>query len=349
MQCVIVLESQGLVDAHMNNYKNKNQKLYCDLCDEEFHSEKDLWKHNNDEHDTSRSSMQWNCNNCDFQSTTSPPLMNHCKQEGHQPSRLIQDTRNGIIKCNTCELEFTSYWNMMNHRKQMHPSTRKCRDYPSGKCKHGDVCWFVHDNALMDHDGQESQTQSNEVTFKCHVCDTNFTNRNEVMIHKKREHPSFILCKDYNSGLCRRSQQECWYLHQAPRPCPLPRHVSPSNVSSNTPSSNSFPQVKQSDLSTPITSPWTSASTSFPLARERAHILGEEGGGSSLTNPSQQSQQVNFTQGFHNPPSTPPPPEPPVTQVMMLQFAQMMQKMQQMEVNLQMLLQKTNNLKFPST
>ena len=82
MQCTSMLESQGLADAHMrdHNIKNHFKMIYCDLCDEEFFSEKDFWRHNQVEHDTSIRSNQWHCNDCDFESTSIAPLMLHCKQ-----------------------------------------------------------------------------------------------------------------------------------------------------------------------------------------------------------------------------------------------------------------------------
>ena len=66
MQCTVVLESQGLSEAHMKSHGVTKSNLYCDLCDEEFFNEQGLWTHNQNEHDTSRDSKQWNCNECDF-------------------------------------------------------------------------------------------------------------------------------------------------------------------------------------------------------------------------------------------------------------------------------------------
>ena len=40
----------------------------------------------------------------------------------------------------------------MNHRKDVHPSKRKCKNFPAGKCTWGKTCWFVHSEELMDVD-----------------------------------------------------------------------------------------------------------------------------------------------------------------------------------------------------
>ena len=310
MQCTIVLESEGLVNAHMKTHRSQKPPIrYCDMCDEEFHNTKDLWKHNKDEHDTSRRSIEWNCHDCDFQSTSSPPLMNHCKEEGHQPSSTIQDTRNRIIKCNTCDLEFTSYWNMMNHRKQMHPSNRKCRNFP-GNCKHAELCWYVHDESMMELDSESQEPQPEEAQVKCYVCNKVFNSRNELMNHRKREHPSFILCKDFLSGNCRRSEKECWYIHQTF----LPRHVTTSNVSSNIVNSNPLSQSRQDIQAPPPHATFSSVSSNIlntnPLSQSRqngqappAHVI-PSGAASNIlnTNPLSQTRQ-NIQTPVHLPPS----------------------------------------------
>ena len=253
----------------MKSHGIAKPNFYCYLCDEKYFNEQDLWKHNQDEHDTSRDSKQWNCNNCDFQCTTSTPLRNHCKVMGHQPSKTVQDSRNRLVICNTCEHEFTSFWNLMNHRKQKHPSNRKCRNFVRGECKHGELCWYVHDN-VMEIDSQNTQeNQPTETKVKCYICDTDFSSKNEMMNHKKTEHPSNIVCKNFLLGLCRRPENQCWYLHQTSRsvshkvalPNNLntsqqPRQLSPTATSPATSSVNApsinlnpSPQSKQSSES----------------------------------------------------------------------------------------------------
>ena len=147
-----------------------------------------------------------------FKSTTSIPLMNHCKEQGHQPSKTVQDGPSKLITCNNCQKDFTSYWNLMNHRKQEHPSNRKCRDFAKGECQRGDLCWYVHDN-VMEFDPEEVLHQS-EDKVTCYVCKHEFPSKNAMMNHKKRVHPSHIICKNFCLGNCRRSEEQCWYLHK---------------------------------------------------------------------------------------------------------------------------------------
>ena len=357
MHCTATLESQGLAEAHMKSHGVTKPNVYCDLCDEEFFNEQGLWTHNQNEHDTSRDSKQWNCNDCGFQSTTSTPLMNHCKDQGHQPSKTVQDGRGKLITCNNCQKDFTSFWNLMNHRKLEHPSNRKCRDFVKGECQRGDLCWYVHDNVmeLGSQNPQKVQLQGVD-KITCYVCKCEFSNKNDMMNHKKREHPSNIICKNFCLGNCRRSEDQCWYLHK----------ILPGGVSSQYDNLNTLPQSRQAS-----SAPWGSLPNgsqpsegtvnlnkfsqsiqpcSTPqLSPPSAHPVGDREGGVSLTNLSPQSTQANITQGFPNPPSPPPPPEVPVTQVMMLQFTQMIQRMEQIEMNLHMILQQNSPQKSPST
>ena len=58
-------------------------------------------------------------------------------------------------KCYTCDLEFDGYINLMNHRKEIHPSTKKCRNFPGGNCIHGLGCWYAHEEQLMEVEESE--------------------------------------------------------------------------------------------------------------------------------------------------------------------------------------------------
>jgi hypothetical protein len=57
----------------------------------------------------------------------------------------------------------------MNHRKNAHPSNKKCRNFPGGKCSFGIDCWYVHEEELMDVDESfKNNPESESSTFKCY-------------------------------------------------------------------------------------------------------------------------------------------------------------------------------------
>ena len=86
---------------------------------------------------------------------------------GHAPSKAKKDNRQSFRdfkQCYTCKREFDGYWNLMTHRKQVHPSNRKCRNYP-GNCLRGNTCWFVHVEGMeIDKEVEKDNTNKNNIT-----------------------------------------------------------------------------------------------------------------------------------------------------------------------------------------
>ena len=98
------------LEAQMESLKVTDS--YCGKCQEDFLSKVDLQNHMKIKH-----SLQWNCNQCDFQATTRSILMDHCKMtRGHTPSKQRLG-ESGVVECFTCCSEFRSYHDLMNHRK----------------------------------------------------------------------------------------------------------------------------------------------------------------------------------------------------------------------------------------
>ena len=98
----------------------------------------------------------------------------------------------------------------MDHKRDSdHPSKRKCNQFPD--CSRP-RCWYVH-----PHQGPEEATPvQTQRRFNCTTCQNDFSDKNELMHHKKREHPNNIICKHFLSGNCRRSANQgalCWYRH----------------------------------------------------------------------------------------------------------------------------------------
>ena len=101
----------------------------------------------------------------------------------------------------------------MNHRKNKHPSNKKCRNLPN--CQYGNQCWYVHPDALDIDEVQIENHQSSTAIQKltCKVCGKEFETKHDLMRHKKSEHPSNIICREFIKSNCRRTSQQCWYRH----------------------------------------------------------------------------------------------------------------------------------------
>ena len=108
-------------------------------------------------------------------------------------------------------MQFNGYFNLMEHRKNVHPSSKKCRNFPAS-CTFGEKCWYVHEQP-MEVD-LEKDVQQNSWNFKCNVCDEEFQERICFMKHKKTEHPDSILeCQNFKRGKCQRTDELCWFKH----------------------------------------------------------------------------------------------------------------------------------------
>ena len=241
------LESQGLLNAHMQNHEQHKPKsdLLCQICDEEFMDKKKFEVHMKYKHEDD----SWPCNDCDFQASNSPILMKHLKETGHQPSKVCERRQADVRKCYTCQNEFEGYKSLMNHRSNDHPSNKICRNLPY--CKHGENCWYVHpgqsqpdlSSQILDEnqplDTQEQRPQETQEKRKCNSCGKEFNGKYDLMNHRKIEHTSNIMCRDWLKSNCRRTAQDCWYNHSMFKP-QQPTNQQPQP---NQPMEQDFPQL----------------------------------------------------------------------------------------------------------
>ena len=196
------------------------------------------------EHHENQLKEEWTCNNCDYQTNTGPALLNHLKAAGHQPSENIKDKSKlfqDYRQCYTCKLGFDGYWNLMNHRKNIHPSNKKCRNFP-GNCTRGDECWYVHAEELMDVDDSFTNDNDNKkesTVYKCYICTSDFESQDSFMKHKKNSHTTSVpACRNFNGDKCIRTEETCWYKHVAVKSSEDP---SPQNPVFHEAQPNHFP------------------------------------------------------------------------------------------------------------
>ena len=208
-QCGVEFLSRENLQKHIQIHKRKAKP--CELCASEFVTELELQNHILIVHEQKSYKDEWNCCDCPFQANEASVLLNHLRVTSHQPSKNLDKKRLFIDykQCYTCKMEFDGYYNLMDHRKTVHPSKKKCRDFP-GKCVRGDTCWWVHEEP-MDVDASTDSTLWN---FKCDLCDQLFKERSDFMVHKRLNHEETVLnCENYLRGACRRSALSCWFKH----------------------------------------------------------------------------------------------------------------------------------------
>ena len=78
----------------------------------------------------------------------------------------------------------------MTHRKKVHPSNKKCKNFP-GNCKHGSECWYVHTEE-MEIDQVVENSKSTQHIFKCDICEEIVKDGNELMKHKSDMHTDSV-------------------------------------------------------------------------------------------------------------------------------------------------------------
>ena len=213
-KCDKELESEGLFNAHMQSHHIPKPVFACEHCDDEFNLKHDLMVHVRDMHIKKHKSEEWNCDSCSFQASEPSELMNHLKATGHQPSKNIDKKKifKDFKQCYTCRMEFDGFYNLMNHRKLVHPSNKKCKNFP-GSCSFGNECWYVHEEA-MEIDQPSDVHGIDSWNFKCNLCEEKIVERKDFMIHKKKKHGDTILnCEKYLKGKCVRSNEMCWFNH----------------------------------------------------------------------------------------------------------------------------------------
>ena len=193
--------------------EHKEPMHICDQCEYTFRNEGELAKHIEDEHKQGQDN-EWNCDGCSFQASEIHVLINHLKITGHQPSKNLEMKKyfNEYRQCFTCKKEFNGYNKLMDHRKDVHPSKRKCWNYPDN-CKWGSSCWFVHPEEPMDIDQSPVKPPVHSF-FKCNHCGETIKEHGDFMKHKKTKHSDMILpCENFLKGMCMRNEDTCWFKH----------------------------------------------------------------------------------------------------------------------------------------
>ena len=249
-QCDYELESSGLLEAHMIIHQKSSINQSCESCDKEFANDSDLNEHMREEHVQNSRADEWNCNDCSFQGNCASELVKHLKLTGHVPSKHELDNRKifkDFKQCYSCKMEFDGYWNLMTHRKNIHPSNKRCRNFP-GNCKFGKECWYVHEEGMETDQLPEKEKEDNISDFKCNLCDKNFKEKSDFMMHRKTQHTrSNQRCEKYLNNQCERSADNCWYVHSSDQAKEKSSTVSQEQVFCQAPS-DPFPPDQMSRM-----------------------------------------------------------------------------------------------------
>ena len=149
--------------------------------------------------------LEYNCDECFYQGTTSGELLKH-NEIKHKASETPRNNLGSSVKCRNCGEVFESKYNFMVHRKIKHLSTvAYCRNYANKTCSYSsEMCWWNH-----------TESNEGEEKVKCFICGIIFQNKRETMIHRKKEHKSFVRdCNLYLENKCKYKEESCWFKHR---------------------------------------------------------------------------------------------------------------------------------------
>ena len=138
----------------------------------------------------------------------------------HFEDHKVQDE---LFECEFCDDVFSKKMELQRHIINEHSSKRPMND-DSFTCNN---CHFQtsYEHELIKHVVQEKHQPSNpdkiniNKIFKCNICQIYVRSKHDILIHRKAEHPSKMLCRDFVKGYCRRNDSECLFVHRLEPNC----------------------------------------------------------------------------------------------------------------------------------
>ena len=130
---------------------------------------------------------EYNCHECCYQGVAESDLKRHIILKHETPIN-----QSATFKCRTCGNGFSHKWELMKHRKSSHRDTvAMCRNWRNGSCPYTEeACWWNHVEKILN---------GNHHT--CYICGTTFDTKNQLMLHRKKEHGHIV-------GLCKEAQKQ---------------------------------------------------------------------------------------------------------------------------------------------
>ena len=187
IMCVICgypFKDSASLKVHANKHKKETTEVTvsqeCGICGSEVSSNNELRKHIKIKH-----TQTFNCQDCDFQGSSNMILIKHTNLK----HRTENEHEEGTLKCTECKDQFTSNWNLKNHKRDNHQKTKFCQHFKIGRCKFpDDECWDKHEK----EEANERSNGSND-KMQCHTCRKSFTTKNDMMIHRIKEHNDMVM------------------------------------------------------------------------------------------------------------------------------------------------------------
>ena len=177
----------------------------CTKCSRNFETKDTLEAH---EEFHKQSEKQYNCDECDHQTTDKSRLENHFEVAHNMKGKTNNQKVN--FKCVSCAQEFSVKSSLISHRLNAHGKSKvKCIYKADNTCRNGAN---NGEKCLYDHsDGTQSNTSTN---FKCNVCEESFRYQSQFLKHRKINHPETVpKCKTISDGKTCQFGDQCGFSH----------------------------------------------------------------------------------------------------------------------------------------
>ena len=163
---------------------------------------------------TVRFSDLWNCDQCDIVLSTKLLLEAHIKNKHNQPDDV------NYSNCDKCDYVFDSNTEWEEHMQINHPEETHflCDD-----CDFQATTGLILKKHMVQLHHNPSDLVSNDLGsfIKCRDCETEFTNKPDLMDHRRDSHTdSRRRCKYKRDGNCRYTDSVCWYSHKTQHKTP---------------------------------------------------------------------------------------------------------------------------------
>ena len=214
--CGEMIQTKSDLKDHIRKEHTNNWQLNCSICDKKFNAEDQQSKHTDiaslvcnlcekklqtqdkyQKHKMKHSDEDWNCDDCDHQTSSEEKLKKHLATTHHN-SRHVPNPANQKFACNLCTSKFYNKSTLEEHKNRVHRSFKPCKNLPN--CSYGHECMFNHNKVSKD-------------MLICYECGYETKTLNDLMLHRKSKHVVSDCLKQYTNE-CKFTSEKCWFIHK---------------------------------------------------------------------------------------------------------------------------------------
>ena len=194
--------------------QQKGEQFTCEDCDFFCASKGQLNTHVSMNHSIRKEEEVFNCNKCAFQCTTKPQLNKHItlKHSVKEPRTEYENETRERFTCQECNFSCSSKAKLIMHNNRNHSVGEKEEQFNCDVCAfQGTTKLQLNKHINLKH---SVEGQGTEDVLKCKNCGEQFSEKWNLMIHRKIKHLNTVAyCKNKIAGNCPFTSKMCWWKH----------------------------------------------------------------------------------------------------------------------------------------